>query len=41
MRKTIILVAIAILALNGCMGLHDGMGQGGGERESSGSSHQH
>ena len=39
MCRTIYL-AVAILALNGCMGLHSGMGHGD-DRESSSSSHQH
>lgn len=39
MRKAVVLMAL--LVLSGCMGLHDGMWQGGGERRSGGSSHQH
>jgi len=40
MRKAIIL-AVVILALNGCMGLHGGGMGHGDNRESSSNSHQH
>lgn len=39
MRKAVVL--IILLVLSGCAGMYDGTGQGGGERKSSGSSHQH
>lgn len=39
MRKAVVLMTL--LVLSGCMGLHDGMGSGGNERESGRSSHQH
>lgn len=39
MRKAVVLMII--LVLGGCAGMYDGTGQGGGERKSGGSSHQH